>query len=145
MNCCDNVKITRTDEVGCVCVFKCNDKPGARVLSKEITLADQAAADANEMIPGMPVYTMDGDEYLPLDAAHLVHGSALAYGIVTCGADLNGTFPFKFKPEVVTAGEFWTDNVAWPGAFTDADKAKMVRLFRAHGLAGTSTYAPYSV
>jgi hypothetical protein len=145
MSCCNNVKITRADEVGCVCVFKCNDKPGARVLSKEITLADQAAADANEMISGMPVYTMDGDEFLPLTADKLIHGSALGYGIVTCGADLNGTFPFKFNPEVVTSGEYWVDNVAWPGTFTDADKKKMVLLFRMHDIAGTSTYAPYSV
>jgi hypothetical protein len=143
-DCCNNVKITRTDETGCACVFKCNDEPGARVLGKEITLADQAAADANDMVSGMPVFTMDGDEWLPLTAAKLIHGSALGYGIVTCGADLNGTFPFKFKPEVVTAGSYWIDNVVWPGTFTDADKKKTVLLFRAHKLSGTSVYAPYA-
>lgn len=144
MSCCNNVKITRTDETGCNCVFKCNDEPGARVLGKQITLADQAAADDNDVVPGMPVFTMDGDEWLPMTAAKLVHGSALAYGIVTCGADLNGTFPFSFKPEVVTAGSYWIDNVTWPGTFTDADKQKMVLLFRAHKLSGTSVYAPYA-
>lgn len=144
MSCCNNVKITRSDETGCACVFKCNDEPGARVLGKEITLADQAAADDNDVVAGMPVYTMDGDEWLPLDADHLVHGSALGYGIVTCGADLNGTFPFKFRPEVVTSGDYWIDNVTWPGTFIDADKAKMVLLFRMHDISGVNLYAPYA-
>lgn len=143
MSCCINPKITSQDETGCSCVFQCSNEPGARVLSKSITLANQAAADANEMIPAMPVYSMDGIEYLPLTAAKLVHGSALNYGIVTCGPDLNGTFPFTFQPEVVTAGKFWTDRVQWPSAFTDAQKTAMVALFRAHGLSGMGTYAPY--
>lgn len=141
MSCCNNVTIQRQTDTGCACVFRCGAEDGARVLGSEVTITE-APSGPEHFIPGTPVVTTNGVDYTVMGEADLHNPDAIGYGIVSCGAPASNMYPLTFTPEIVTAGDYWTDLVAYPAELaTPANKKALVALFRAHGLEGVGVYA----